>query len=325
MRRSPLKLPRTRKEPALNAVTTPYNSAHHRFAVFTAVATFLLIVAGALVTSNQAGLSVPDWPTSFGSMYRLPAMVGGVKYEHSHRMIAEFLGLLTITIAVWTMRTDRRSWIRKLAWGALGTIIVQGILGGITVLKFLPPLVSTAHAIVGQTFFCIAVAIAVFTGKKWVAQSPEPAQEYPTSLKTMCLLSLAVVYLQLFLGGMFRHNGMDWLPHVINAMVVVLILTWTAESALIRYSRIEAIRKPALAVIALEIVQVGLGFLALITKVILGKDAPQPTLDIVASTVAHTAVGALLLASVAVLTIQAFRHLDAPAAEQTSKSPAVAA
>ncbi len=319
-------LPSSCKEPALNAVTTPYNRAHHRFAVFTALATFLLIVAGALVTSNEAGLSVPDWPTSFGSMWRLPALVGGVKYEHTHRMIAEFLGVLTITIALWTMRADRRPWLKKLAWAALATIIVQGILGGITVLKFLPPLVSTAHAIVGQTFFCIAVAIAVFTGEQWVSQAPQPTQEYSLSLRTFTLLSLAVLYLQLFLGGMFRHKGMDWQPHVLNAMLVVLVLTWTAVVALVRYSRIEAIRRPAILILALEFVQVALGFLALITKVILGKDAPQPTLDMISSTVAHTAGGALLLAATAVLAIQAWRHLAVPdAREARSSSPAVAA
>ena len=83
-----------------------YNPAHHRFAVFLAWATFLLIVAGALVTSNDAGLSVPDWPTSFGSLYKIPPMVGGVQYEHTHRMIAEFIGLLIIVMAVWTQRVE---------------------------------------------------------------------------------------------------------------------------------------------------------------------------------------------------------------------------
>ena len=87
-----------------------YNATHHRFAVITAAAAFFLLIAGALVTSNDAGLSVPDWPTSFGSMWRLPNMVGGVRFEHSHRMIAEFVGLLTVLLAVITWRADRRSW-----------------------------------------------------------------------------------------------------------------------------------------------------------------------------------------------------------------------
>ena len=94
--------------------------------MFTACATFLLIVAGALVTSNDAGLSVPDWPTSFGSLYKLPPMVGGVRFEHSHRMVAEFIGLLTIIVAIWTWRADRRSWVRKLGISAIVAVIAQG-------------------------------------------------------------------------------------------------------------------------------------------------------------------------------------------------------
>ncbi len=101
------------------------------------------------MTSNDAGLSVPDWPTSFGSLYRLPPMVGGVKYEHTHRMIAEFIGLLIIVMAVWTQRVETRKWMRVLGWTALGAVIGQGILGGITVLHFLPWSISTAHATLG--------------------------------------------------------------------------------------------------------------------------------------------------------------------------------
>ena len=104
--------------------------------MFTASATFLLLIAGALVTSNDAGLSVPDWPTSFGSLYKIPRMVGGVRFEHTHRMIAELIGLLTIAIAVWTWQSDRRRWMKGLGIAALGTVIAQGILGGITVLHF---------------------------------------------------------------------------------------------------------------------------------------------------------------------------------------------
>src|SRR5579863_4975907 len=112
----------------LKGFSTPYNRAHHRFAVFTACATFILIIAGALVTSNDAGLSVPDWPTSFGSLYKIPHWVGGVRYEHSHRMVAEFVGLLTIILAGWTWFRDKRRWMKWLGLGALGTVIAQGVL-----------------------------------------------------------------------------------------------------------------------------------------------------------------------------------------------------
>ena len=106
----------------LKAVATPYNRALHRFAVFTAGVTFLLIVAGALVTSNDAGLSVPDWPTTFGSFYKMPHMVGGVKFEHGHRMVAEFVGLLTICLAIWTWRSEKRPWMKFLGLAAIATV-----------------------------------------------------------------------------------------------------------------------------------------------------------------------------------------------------------
>ncbi len=109
-----------------------YNAWHHRIAVFIACATLIVIIAGALVTSEDAGLSVPDWPTSYGHLIRFPPWVGGIVYEHSHRMIAWLTGFCTIVIAFWTWFVDRRRWMKALALGALGTIITQGILGGMT-------------------------------------------------------------------------------------------------------------------------------------------------------------------------------------------------
>src|SRR5579862_3929816 len=199
----------------LKGLSTPYNRGLHRFASFLAGWTFLLIIAGALVTSNDAGLSVPDWPTSFGSLYKIPHMVGGVRFEHTHRMIAQMAGLLTIILAIWTWRADKRRWMKYLGLGALGTVIAQGVLGGLTVLFYLPPPISSAHAALAQTFFCIAVAMAVFTGRKWVEEQPrvEFDQRRP-SLFTLTLLSIFVLYVQLILGAMFRHHGLSWWPHV---------------------------------------------------------------------------------------------------------------
>ncbi|HEX6504613.1 MAG TPA: COX15/CtaA family protein [Terriglobales bacterium] len=288
----------------------PYNRGLHRFAVFTASITFLLLIAGALVTSNDAGLSVPDWPTTFGSIYKMPHMVGGVKFEHGHRMVAEFVGLLTIVLAIWTWRAEKRRWMRYLGLGALATVITQGILGGITVLFYLPPAVSTAHAAVAQTFFCIAVSIAVFTGQRWVEEQPRiEFDSSRPSLITLTLLSIFVLYVQLILGGMFRHHGMSWWPHVANAAIVAFVLTWTAIRAISMYSEIEAVKKPAIILLGLLIVQLCLGFLAFLTRVAWGHDASQPELPMVISTVAHVAVGALLLATAVVLAIQVWRHV----------------
>lgn len=272
--------------------------------------TFLLIIAGALVTSNDAGLSVPDWPTSFGSWYKIPKLVGGVKFEHTHRMIAQGAGLLTIILAVWTWRAEKRRWMRILGFIALAMVIVQGILGGLTVKLFLPPLVSSAHAALAQTFFCVAVAFALFTGQKWVEEQPrvEFDQRRP-SLFTLTLLSIFVLYVQLILGAMFRHHGMSWWPHVAHAVVVSFVLAWTAVRALTVYSNIEAVRRPAILMLSLVIAQLCLGFTAFLTRVSWGKNAVQPELPMVVSTVAHVAVGALLLATTVILAIQVWRHV----------------
>jgi len=290
--------------------------------------TLLLIVAGALVTSNDAGLSVPDWPTTFGSFYKMPHMVGGVKFEHGHRMVAEFVGLLTIVLAVWTWRTEKRRWLRMLSVAALGTVIVQGILGGLAVLFFLPPAISSAHAAVAQTFFCIAVCIAMFTGQKWVEEPPQV--EFDTrrpTLFTLTLLSIFVLYVQLILGAMFRHKGMSWWPHVVHAGVVAVVLTWTAIRALSVYSKIAAVRRSAMMMLSLLITQLCLGFTAFLTRVAWGKDTLQPELPMVISTVAHVAVGALLLATTVVLAIQVWRHVPVAFEERvpgTERTPQAA-
>jgi heme a synthase len=301
----------------LKSIAVPYHSGLHRFAIFTSCVTLILIVAGALVTSNDAGLSVPDWPTSFGSLYKMPHMVGGVVYEHGHRMVAEFVGLLTIILAVWTWRAEKRRWLRWLAVAALGTVIVQGILGGITVLFYLPPVVSSAHAAVAQTFFCIAVAIAVFTGRRWIEEQPrvEVDQRRP-SLFTLTLLSIFVLYTQLILGAMFRHKGLSWWPHVVHAGVVAIVLSWTAIRAISVYPNIEAVRRPAIMMLSLMVAQLCLGFLAFITRVMWGRDAAQPELPMIISTVVHVAVGALLLATTVILAIQVWRHVPVSFAQR---------
>jgi len=262
------------------------------------------------VTSNDAGLSVPDWPTSFGYLVKVPYFVGGVRFEWSHRMLAGLLLSLTLTIAIWTLIVERRSWMRKLALAALGTLLAQAILGGLTVLLLQPPALSTAHALVAQTFFCIAVSIAIFTSRKWVEEVPQVELETRRpSLFTLTLLSIFVLYVQLILGGMFRHHGMSWWPHVVHAVVVAVVLTWTAVRALTQYSRIEAVRRPAIILLSLLIAQLCLGFAAFLTRVAWGKDAAQPELPMVISTVAHVAVGALLLATTVVLAIQVWRQV----------------
>jgi cytochrome c oxidase assembly protein subunit 15 len=252
-------------------------------------------------------------------------MVGGIKFEHGHRMIAEFIGMLTIVLAVWTQRVERRKWMRVLGWTALGTVIAQGILGGITVKFFLPPWVSTAHATLAQTFFCIVASFALFTSRSWTtaglrdcgtAKLNSAIPQFRSSavvdpkpgLRTLTILAASSVYVQLILGAAFRHSGLKLLPHLISAVVVTSLILWTITRVLTGFSAAPQLRHPASFLLGLLFVQLGLGFAAYLTRVEWGKDAPQPEAPMVWSTVAHVAVGALVLATTVILAIQAQRY-----------------
>jgi cytochrome c oxidase assembly protein subunit 15 len=299
-----------------------YNRALHWFAAFTAFCTFLLIIAGALVTSHDAGLSVPDWPTSFGhwpvtySYFQVP-LAGGVLYEHGHRIFAQFIGVLTIVLAVWTWRADSRPWIRKLGVAALGIVVAQGVLGGLTVLHFLPWAISTAHAALGQTFFCIAVTITLFTGRNWTGSATgesaipsETTAGNDASTGVLAWISVAAVFVQLILGAAFRHHGIKLLPHLISAVVVTVVLSTTVIRVMKHYAEVDQLRRPANILLLLLLTQLTLGFASYITRVDWGMGGPHPGLALVIATVLHVAVGALLLATAVVLAIQTTRHLS---------------
>ena len=181
----------------------------HRFAVVTAFATFLLIFAGGLVTSTQSGLSVPDWPTTYGHFmfaYPLDQMVGGIFYEHSHRLIASTVGFLTLILAFWLWKREDRRWMKTLGFTALAAVIIQGILGGLTVKYLLPTPISVSHATLAQTFFVIVSAIALFTSQWWRSNVPAVADNGTPRLMTLAMLAVGAVYVQLILGAIMRHS-----------------------------------------------------------------------------------------------------------------------
>jgi len=247
-------------------------------------------------------------------------MVGGVKYEHGHRMIAQFVGLLTIILAIWTQRRDRRSWMRKLGWFALLLVIIQGVLGGLTVKMLLPWYVSTAHAMVAQTFFSLTVLFTVFASQRWIASEAALIRVPDTStisLRSLSVLATLAVYMQLFFGGAFRHGGMHFLPHLIGAGIATVILLLAAIAGMVTYPAIKPIRGASIAILGLLVMQLALGYGAYITRVVWGKDAVQPQPSMVATTVAHVAVGALLLAHCFMLNVQAYRNLSS--AEESAR------
>lgn len=180
-----------------------------RFAKIIVFSTLLLIFAGGLVTSTGSGLSVPDWPNTYGQfMFAFPLsdMVGGILYEHSHRMIATMVGFLMLVLAFWLWREESRPWLKQLGWIALAAVITQGILGGITVLTYLPLGVSMAHGILAQTFFCITIAIAYFLSREWTERYEQIEHDQNRSLFKWSLAATGLIYLQLIIGALMRHS-----------------------------------------------------------------------------------------------------------------------
>ncbi len=187
------------------------NAGLHRFAVLTAAATLCLIVAGGLVTSTESGLSVPDWPTTYGqNMFTFPISkwVGGIRFEHTHRLIASTVGMLTIVLAAWLARREPRRWVRRLGYLALAAVVAQGVLGGLTVLLLLPPAVSVAHACLAQTFFCLTVALAVVTSPRWKDRAPASLRLAFAGepVARIASVTAGAVFLQLVVGAVMRHT-----------------------------------------------------------------------------------------------------------------------
>ncbi len=181
----------------------------HRFILFTTGATFLLLVAGGLVTSTQSGLSVPDWPTTYGHFmfsYPVDQMVGGIFYEHSLRMIASVVGFLTVILALWLWRREERKWVRVLGFSALGLVVMQGLLGGLTVLFLLPAWISVSHATMAQTFFSVLVSLSLVTSRWWHNETVAPAPSADRTAVRLAGFTVIAIYLQLILGAIMRHT-----------------------------------------------------------------------------------------------------------------------
>lgn len=272
----------------------------HRYILFLAMCTFLLLVAGALVTSNDAGLSIPDWPLAYGTL--VPPLVGGIRYEFGHRVIASFVGLLTTILAGLLWRYEPRKWVRSLGWAALGIVVAQGILGGLTVRMFQPPAVSAAHATFAQLFFCTVVSLVLFTGRWWRSDLEPIGDPASPRIATLAIAAVVAVFLQLVLGAVFRHRGFGIVPHLVGAAVVTVLLFWLAGALRRRFRQAAPLRGSARLLHILLGLQLGLGGAAWWSRV-WNAEFPQPMPLMVGLTVAHTVVGALLLAATLIVTL----------------------
>lgn len=296
----------------------------HRFAVFTSACTFLLLIAGALVTSNDAGLSVPDWPLSYGSL--TPPMVGGIFYEHGHRMIASFVGLLSIVLAVWLWRVASRGphnerWLRWLGVAALGAIVVQGLLGGLTVLFFLPPAVSSAHATLAQIFFATVASIALLTSAWWECEPALWLSDFRSpSIHTLSIATVCAVFAQLILGAAFRHKAFGIIPHLAGAAVVTGTIFWLAGALKRRFPGVPELSFAAGSLHILIGLQLLLGAAAWWSRVY-AASFPQPIPVMVGLTVTHVVTGALVLVSTVLVMLVCYRLVRPAGALVGSAAP----
>lgn len=257
----------------------------HFFAVFTAASTLWLIFMGALVKSHEAGLAVPDWPNTYGQfMFTFPFDMwrANIFYEHSHRLVASFVGFLILVQAVVLQLKTDRPYLKKLGWAALGAVILQGILGGLTVIFLLPTWISTSHATLAQITLCLTTAIALITSKNWALSEEHSydGRNYP-SLRKLSGFVIIAIFVQLILGALMRHeeaglaiptfplsNG-KVIPDFVSLGVVLNFLhrSWAFVVAIlivtlnIRVYRttVKALRIPAIIGIVLVLIQISLG------------------------------------------------------------------
>jgi protoheme IX farnesyltransferase len=271
------------------------------------VATLALIFVGGLVTSTHSGLSVPDWPLSYGRL--MPPMVGGILFEHGHRMVATGVGMLTI-LTVVVFRRDPRAWIRRASWGALALVVVQGVLGGLTVLYKLPKPISIAHGTLAQTFFCLTVALAVWTSPAWRSTGVPAAPDRPSHvpLPHIALLLFLTLFVQLVLGAVVRHTGHAIEFHIVNAGLLLLWIGWVFHRLNGTHAQDLTLWRTALGLAAVYFLQVSLGVITLLSFTVSGWQL-RP-MAVVLWTTGHVMVGALLLGFSVMLLLLAWRRFS---------------
>ena len=282
----------------------------HRFAVLTAGATFLLILVGAVVTGKGAGLAVPDWPTTYGYnmfLYPLSKMVGGILYEHSHRLLGSLVGILTVGMVFLLWIKESRRWLRWFGVIALVLVIIQGVLGGLRVV-LLEHTLAIMHGTLGQVFFAVVVSLALFTSSGWKERQQKSHNDDAARVRRLCVLTTMMIYIQSIFGAVLRHTGTGLVAHLLLAAIVAVHVVLLADRVLKGCSDQSQLVHPAYALRGLLILQLMLGMSAYIGKLVAPEPASAP-FTVVMLTTAHVVTGALMLATSLVLTLRVYRLL----------------
>jgi len=289
-------------------MTATYHPGVHKFSVFVVCWTVFLFIAGALVTSNDAALAVPDWPLSFHKFF--PEMTGGVFYEHGHRMIAGVLAALTVVLAVVVWRAEERRWLRWFAVIAVGGVLAQAILGGQVVIQLLHYWLPVIHACFAQIVFAAVLSIAVFTSKWWVSERLQLEDAGSPPMHIVAIINATVIYLQVILGAGFRHQYLPIWPHMAGALIVLGVVIWTAVVLRKRFGNSPELSRARVLLHAIFGVQFLLGLAAYWSR-LSTANAPQPMPVMVTLTVIHTVLGAILFAFSVLIVLLCYRLIPA--------------
>lgn len=290
-----------------------YSPWIYRIACVTAGATFFLIILGGIVTSTESGLAVPDWPTTFGYnmfLYPLSEMVGGILYEHSHRLMGSLVGLLTITLLVMLLIRDSRSWIKWCGVAALIAVSIQGVLGGLRVTE-LNLNFAIIHACLAQAFLVLLCAICWFTSRDWFEkQQPLPSNGQNTTvqkLRRLSLITTILIYVQLIFGAILRHTGNRLDAHLLFAFLVALHIGLLGRRCFSSREDSQKIGQTLpLILLGSLVLQLILGTGAFILRrTVVGETVSALLTDIV--TTSHVAVGAIMLVCSFLITLKVYR------------------
>ncbi|MCH7548267.1 MAG: heme A synthase [Candidatus Krumholzibacteriota bacterium] len=294
--------------------------------MFLAGLTLFLVTVGASVTSTGSGLAVPDWPLSYGTLF--PPMEGGIIFEHGHRMIAGVVLILTAILTIWLFRRDERAWVRNLALTGMIALVLQAVLGGLTVLFLLPAPISVSHAGLAMAFFCLTVSIALFTSPGWRTDRVEASGA--DFVRRCSLVTTVIIYVQILFGAVMRHTGaglaipdfpliygklyptvftapiMIHYAHRLGAAVVTVCVAWLVVRIVRDLRGEKMFTRPALLLAGMLVVQLVLGAMTIWMR------------RAVVPTTAHVALGAAVLAVSLVITLRARRFLPVPVARRTA-------
>ena len=305
----------------------PYPRGPHAVAAAAALFALPLLITGAQVTTNRVGMAVPDWPTTFGVnmfLYNFFEAPLGVVIEHRHRLFGTALGMATIVLAAWFLVSDRRAWMKVMGVLALAAVSVQGVLGGIRVLRNSTTF-AAIHGCSGQAVFGLLVALCVFTGRNWRDANLDATD--PDHLRRRALVTLVLVYMQVILGATLRHFGANLVLHAAMAAAVwghAAWLVWRVERS---RAEVPSLVRPSRLVGLAVTLQVLLGIGAWwLLRPFDGIPRPVSRIQAIFRS-GHVVNGALLLGACMLVTLRAFRHLSTPPVEvrERSKSRAMEA